>query len=183
MSTQPVRHIEAFYSFAQLQTASPGRRLGGWALDTVVATLTLGLGWLIWFLLVARRGQTPGKQMLGMYIIRADGTRAGGRYTLVREVLIKELLFGGVIIALGELTHPAVSLLLWLTVMLSCLVDRDRRCLWDKVAATYIAHSPVGFRPPTAVELRSRGEQLPATLAAPEPLPREEAAPDRLRSL
>ena len=34
--------------------------------------------------------------------------------------------------------------------------------LWDKVISTYIAHSPQGYRPPTAEELRMRGEEPPA---------------------
>ena len=34
--------------------------------------------------------------------------------------------------------------------------------LWDKVASTYIAYSPAGYRPSTAEELRMRGEEPPA---------------------
>ena len=161
MITQPVRRIEAFYQPEQLQTATQGRRLGGWALDVVVVTVTFGIGWLIWLLLVAQRGQTPGKQMLGMYIMREDGSRAGGWYTLLREFVVKGL-FWLVISALGAGTNGAGTLL-WLPAALWCTWDRERQCLWDKVANTYVAYSPGGYRPPTAAELRLQGEEPPAT--------------------
>ena len=160
MARQPLRRIEAFYPPEQLQTASPGRRLGGWALDGLVAVVTLGVGWLVWFLIVAQRGQTPGKQMLGMYIMREDGSRAGGWYTILREVVIKGL-FSLVISVISGATN-GVGGLLWLPAALWCTWDRERQCLWDKVTSTYIAHSPQGYRPPTAEELRMRGEEPPA---------------------
>ena len=76
--------------------------------------------------------------------------------------------------------------------------------LWDKVGSTYIAHSPSGFRPLTANEMRIRGEDPPAAdgiptgrvEAAPPPSPsglmdyprdaasmREQSTTDRLREL
>ena len=161
MAMQPMRRIEAFYPPEQLQTASQGRRLGGWALDWLIVTVTLGVGWLIWFLIVAQRGQTPGKQMLGMYIMREDGSRAGGWYTMLREIVVKILLFGTVISVISGATN-GVGGLLWIPAALWCTWDRERQCLWDKVTSTYIAHSPQGYRPPTAEELRMRGEEPPA---------------------
>ena len=172
MAMQPMRRIEAFYPPEQLQTASQGRRLGGWALDWLIVTVTLGVGWLIWFLIVAQRGQTPGKQMLGMYIMREDGSRAGGWYTMLREIVVKILLFGTVISVISGATN-GVGGLLWIPAALWCTWDRERQCLWDKVTSTYVAHSPAGYRPPTADELRMRGEETPAasgrTTASPAP--------------
>ena len=159
-SAQQLRRVESFYPPAQLQTASPGRRLGGYVLDTLVALVTFGIGWLTWFLIVAQRGQTPGKQMLGMYIMREDGSRAGGWYTLVREILVKALFL--VVIAVISGATNGVGILLWLPAALWCTWDRERQCLWDKIPRTYIAHSPGGYRPPTAAQLRPRGEQPPA---------------------
>ena len=161
MVMQPLRRIEAFYPPEQLQTASQGRRLGGWALDGLVAVVTLGVGWLIWFLIVAQRGQTPGKQMLGMYIMREDGSRAGGWYTMLREIVIK----GGYNLAISALSGSTGGLasLLWPIGPLWCTWDREHQCLWDKVVSTYVAYSPAGYRPETAADLRMRGEEPPAT--------------------
>ena len=171
MVMQPLRRIEAFYPPEQLQTASQGRRLGGWALDGLVAVVTLGVGWLIWFLIVAQRGQTPGKQMLGMYIMREDGSRAGGWYTILREIVIK----GGYNLAISALSGSTGGLasLLWPIGPLWCTWDRERQCLWDKVVSTYVAYSPAGYRPETAADLRMRGAEPPAasgrTTASPAP--------------
>lgn len=169
MAMQPIRRIESFYAPEQLQTATPGRRLGGWALDGLVAVVTLGVGWLIWFLIVAQRGQTPGKQMLGMYIMREDGSRAGGWYTILREVVVKGL-FSLVIGVISGYTTGLGSLL-WLPAALWCTWDRERQCLWDKVAYTYVAYSPMGYRPATAAELRMQGEQPPAMSGGAPPTP------------
>ena len=149
----PMRIIESHYRLEQLQTATPGRRLGGFLLDSILFWLTLVVGWIVWSAIVAERGQTPGKQLLGMYVMREDGSRAGGWYTILREWVVYGLLFAGL---LGAFTSGLSVVVggLW------CLWDRERQCLWDKVSSTYVAHSPQGFRPLTAAELRLRG--LPA---------------------
>ena len=154
-SAAPARLIEACYPPDRLQTATPGRRLSGALLDALVLILTLYVGWLIWFVIVAPRGQTPGKQMLGMYVMREDGSRAGGGYGWLREIVVKQLLFGSVI--------SAVSLgIAYLLAALWCMWDRERQCLWDKVTSTYVAYSPAGYRPSTAADLRLLGQEPPA---------------------
>ncbi len=161
MTMQARRRIESFYPPEQLQTASPGRRLGGYVLDALVALVTLGIGWLIWLAIVMHRGQTPGKQLLGMYVMREDGSRAGGWPTFLREFVIKGWLFGVGSGVIGGATG-GVGLLLYLPVVLWCIWDHERQCLWDKLVHTYVAYSPGGFRPSTAAELRLRDEQPPA---------------------
>ena len=41
--------------------------------------VTVFIGWLTWTLIVWARGQTPGKQILGMRVVKiaSDGTRVG----------------------------------------------------------------------------------------------------------
>lgn len=163
---QPTRFIESCYPPDQFRTATQGRRLAGYVADWVIALLTFGVGWLIWFLLVAPRGQSPGKQLLGMYVIRADGTRAGGVYTWVRELIVKTIVFGGAFAILGALTG-GIGQLLWVVPALWCVWDAQRQCLWDKVASTYVGHAPDGYRPPTAEELWRRGEEPPAAAGIP----------------
>ena len=76
--TRPQRLIESCYPDGQLLTATPGRRLGGELLDAAIQfvgffggglaagafppALLLIFAWPVWFALVARYGQTPGKQ-------------------------------------------------------------------------------------------------------------------------
>ena len=170
------RLIESYYGLDELETASPGRRLGGYALDVLLTIVTLFIGWLIWFIIVAPRGQTPGKQLLGMYVMREDGSRAGGWYMWLREFVVKGLVFG---VLIATITGG----LAWVVAALWCLWDRERQCLWDKVTATYVARSPLGYRPATANELRFQGMEprgvtrAPASTATPRPAAPPAAAP------
>ena len=154
MSAFHLQFIESVYDQDHLVTASPGRRLGGYLLEGLLFIITLVIGWFIWFCIVARNGQTPAKQLLRMYTMKSDGTRAGGGYTWLREWIVKGLVTG----LLSAITAGFYGLIaaLW------CLWDRDRQCLWDKMAGTYIAYSPNGYKPMTANELRGAGLPLPA---------------------
>jgi uncharacterized RDD family membrane protein YckC len=147
------RIIESYYPTGDLETASPGRRLGGYVLDVLLFVLTLGIGWTVWSAVVWQRGQTPGKQLLRMYVMREDGSRAGGWFTFLREIGIKGVL-GSILTTLTLGVYGLVAPL-W------CLWDRERQCLWDKIGATYVAFSPTGFKPLTAPEFRERGEVPP----------------------
>ena len=164
---QSTRCIESGCPPPQIQTASPGRRLGGWALDLAIAALLLGFGWLLWLVVVASRGQTPGKQLLGMYVTRADGSRAGAWYMLLHEIPATGLLFGGVLFVLVDLAQGSVGSL-WLAVVLWCCGASGILIVsnfWARITSTYVAHSPGGFSPFTDAELRMRGEQLAAVAA------------------
>lgn len=58
----------------QSRVASRGYRLLGLLLDGLLATVTLGVGWLVWFCFIAGRGQTPAKQIMKMrVIVRSTG--------------------------------------------------------------------------------------------------------------
>ena len=175
-----VDFIAGRYPPDQLVLAGPGRRLAGALLDQALIALALTaalvtlasaafsprnapillllsvvflFGWLAWFVVVAPNGQTPGKQLLGMYVIKADATRAGGVYMWLRELLIKNL-FGSVLSFVTLGIYPLLAAL-W------CLWDKNHQCLWDKLASTYVAYSPFGFRPLTAAEMGLRGETPP----------------------
>jgi uncharacterized RDD family membrane protein YckC len=141
--------IETHYPKGELVTATPLRRLGGFVLDRVLVVLTLGIGWLVWSAIVWQRGQSPGKQLLRMYIIQQDGTRAGGWPTFLREIVIKGLVVSLLSVITLGLFHIVGAL--W------CLWDAERQTLWDKMVNTYIAYSPSGFMPETAAEQRLRG--------------------------
>ena len=51
-------------------------------------------GYIVWWLIVLGRGQTPGKQIVGIRVIRDDGTPSDWGYTFLREFVIKFLLVG-----------------------------------------------------------------------------------------
>ena len=78
------------------ELATIGRRLGALVLDGVIGLFTLYIGWIIWSLIVYGRGQTPGKQLVGIYAALVDDPerRLSWGYMFLREFVYKFLLFG-----------------------------------------------------------------------------------------
>lgn len=178
-----VDFVAAHYRPNELVLAGPGRRLASYVLESLLQAFALimafvGLGapsiedsgsglsvlgaiplfaLFGWFLFAAQNGQTPGKQLLGMYVLRADGTRAGFWYVLLRELVVKGIV--GWILTFVTLGFYGLFAGLW------CLWDPDNQCLWDKIVSTYVAWSPYGFRPANAHERRAGG--LPPASGSP----------------
>ena len=114
--------------------SSAGRRLGGHLLDGLLILCTLVIGWIIWSLVVWAQGQTPGKQMLGMRVVRLDQrTYAGWGRMFLREFVGKLIvsLIASIIFLIG--TVIADCWLLW---------DKDKQELWDKIAGTVVVNDP-----------------------------------------
>jgi len=130
--------------------ASPGKRLGAHVLDMampVVALLVIftvagagiatqteagagvgllfGVGllgaYVIWAFMLFAQGVTPGKKLLGMRVVKEDGTSAGFFTMLIREWIGK--LISGLILSLG---------FLWI------LFDRDKQGWHDKLMSTFV---------------------------------------------
>ena len=128
---------------ADAALASQGRRLAGAVIDAVLFVVTLVIGWLIWFAFVGRRGQSPGKQLLGMQVVREDGTVAGLGVMALRDVVLKSVLFWVVnqalILALDDI-GGLIAVALFGLAALWCVWDAQRQCLWDKVVKTRVLH-------------------------------------------
>lgn len=83
-------------------------------MEALLAVLTLGIGYLIWTVIVMSRGQTPGKQLLGMRVIRLDGTTASWGLMFGRgccKFLVSCIPFGSVIsffIMLGDADNRSI---------------------------------------------------------------------------
>jgi len=52
------------------------------------------IGYIVWWLIALGRGQTPGKQIVGIRVIKDDGSPSNWGYTFLREFVIKLLLVG-----------------------------------------------------------------------------------------
>jgi uncharacterized RDD family membrane protein YckC len=67
-----------------------GERILAWLVNGLILIFTLFIGWLIWWFIVAPRGQNPGKAIVGLRVIRANGNavRTGGMFVrgLVAQV-------------------------------------------------------------------------------------------------
>jgi uncharacterized RDD family membrane protein YckC len=107
------------------------RRLGEYLLDGVLMVVTLGIGWVIWALIVFKDGQTPAKQLLGMRAVSLSTMQAANwGTTAIREVC--RIVLGYV----AAYTVIGWVLLMWL------LWDRDNQELWDKLMDTVVVNDP-----------------------------------------
>ena len=74
------------YSFPK---ATVQHRLGGKAVDLAMYTVTFGIGWFIWSLIVWGQGQTPGKQILKMRVYdKTTSKSAKWGQMAIREFLL-----------------------------------------------------------------------------------------------
>ncbi len=70
------------------QLATPGRRIGAFFLAIPLVIITLGIGYLIWGLIVWPNGQTPALQVLGMRCFRPEDNRVAGFWWMaLREIV------------------------------------------------------------------------------------------------
>jgi uncharacterized RDD family membrane protein YckC len=91
--------------------ASVQHRLGGYFLDLALAVLTLGIGWVIWSLVVWRHGLTPAKQILKLRVVAEESrTNATWGHMAIRQLLIPITfsLPGWLLMQLGDNT-PVVT--------------------------------------------------------------------------
>ena len=114
-----------------VQAVSPWGRLGAYFLEGILATVTLGIGWLIWAAMIAGTGQTPAKRLLKQRVINADTLRPAGfgKMFFVRGML------GGIVAGIAITITLGVLLFMpfW---------DKRNQNLWDKVSNTYVVHDP-----------------------------------------
>ena len=107
-----------------MEYATPLRRLMADIMEVILFFLTLVIGYIIWWLIVLGRGQTPGKQLLGICAVRRDGNPVGWGIMFVREI-IKYVAHSFVIGFFAD----AVLIL---------IDDNERRSLADRVVDTVI---------------------------------------------
>ena len=131
---------EAESAGPELELASQGRRLAEYVLELVLFTFTLGIGWLIWLLVVGGRGQSPAKQLLGIHVVREDGNRAGLGWMLLREIVLKWAVFWvlSTVLSLAGGWTGFLPPLAFIAAALWCVWDARRQCLWDKALGTYV---------------------------------------------
>ena len=119
-----------------VKAAGIGRRVAAYLLDILLFFVTLIIGYIIWWLFTLSRGQTPGKRLVGIRVMRTDGTASDWGSTFVREFLVKFALFE---VAADLVTFGLGSFidLLW------AFWDRDRQTLHDKIVNTVVVDDRV----------------------------------------
>ncbi len=118
-----------------LRYASFPHRLGGYALDTVLAGLTLGIGWLIWSFVVWGEGQTPAKKILKMRTLNATtGTPASWGHMAIREFLVPLTVGTAILLTSG------IAWIVWITLEIVFYFTKGNRTLRDLWVKTVIVN-------------------------------------------
>jgi uncharacterized RDD family membrane protein YckC len=117
---------------AGVELAGLGRRAVALLLDAILFVLLLVIGYVIWWLLVIGRGQTPGKQLMGIHIARADtGETADAGLTFIREFVIEFVLFDLILAAI-------TGTIIWWVDNLWAFFDSRKQTLHDKISGTIV---------------------------------------------
>ena len=78
----------------------------------------------------AHNGQTWGKQLLGIRVVRDNGEPFDFGYAALREVVVKGLLFG--------IASSIIPIIPWLLDVLWPLWDDENRALHDMIVSTHV---------------------------------------------
>ena len=112
------------------ELASVGRRIGAWFLAIPLAIVTLGIGYIIWGLIVWGNGQTPALQVLGMRCWRPETNRVAGFWWMaLREIA-------------GRLIDGILSFITLITSFVLMVTGKERKALHDWIAGTVVLHDP-----------------------------------------
>jgi uncharacterized RDD family membrane protein YckC len=115
---------------AGVELASTGRRIGAYLLAIPLAIITLGIGYLVWGLIIWRKGQTPALQVLGMRCWRPETQSVPGFWWMALREVVGRLADGIV----GPVTE-IISFVLMMT-------SQDRKTLHDMIAGTVVLYDP-----------------------------------------
>lgn len=105
------------------------KRLGAALLDGLLVIVTLFIGWVIWWIVLWKYGQSPAKSILKMRVIKADTYRCA----TVGEMAFRELV-GRVLLGFIPLYSFVDNLFV--------LFDERSQALHDKVAGTLVIDDP-----------------------------------------
>jgi len=112
------------------ELASVGRRIGAYFLAIPLAIVTLGIGYIIWGLIVWGNGQTPALQVLGMRCWRPETNRvAGFWYMALREIP-------------GRIIDGILSLITEITSFVLFVTGKEHKALHDWIAGTVVLYDP-----------------------------------------
>lgn len=115
-----------------LRYATFQHRLGAYALDGALWICTLGIGWIIWAMIVWGEGQTPAKKILKLRTINAtNGRPASWGHMALREFLVPSA------VGIASLLTSGLAWIAWIVLEIVMYFNqggRTLRDLWVKTA-------------------------------------------------
>ena len=130
MSDEELRKPHQLLSATGEPIATPAVRLGSYALELLMVLITLGIGWIIWSLIVWGKGTTPGHQIVRLYVVdNQSGKTATWGHMALREFVMKGLV--------GGIATTFTFGIYWVVDSLF-VVREDRRTLHDLMSSTTV---------------------------------------------
>jgi uncharacterized RDD family membrane protein YckC len=137
----PYAGAPAYGYGAPMPAVLQGRELSGWwlrvaatLLDAVFFVFSVGIMFIVnWFLMGRegeKNGMTLGKQICGIRVIKEDGAPVTVGFAVLREFVVRWLLFG--IVGSFFLGLPGLLDVLW------PLWDDKNQALHDKIVSSYV---------------------------------------------
>ena len=113
-------------SVGPMRYASFQHRLGAYALDILISSLTFGIGWLVWSFIAWGEGQTPGKKILKIRVRNFDtGAVATWGHMAVRELLVP------ITVAIAVILTSGLAALAWVILEVVFYYTKNNRTLRD----------------------------------------------------
>jgi len=116
-------------------------------------------GWFVYYPVFMQRpgvrnGQSPGKQVAGIRVVRDGGEPMTYGWALLREFVVRVLLFG----VLGSFFFSIP----WLLDYLWPIWDESNRALHDMIVSTHVvrADAPAGTPPPPPGDVSQQAQQI-----------------------
>jgi len=109
-----------------LRYASFQHRLGAIVLDATLMVLTLGIGWLIWSLVLWSQGQTPAKKILKLRTINfTNSAPATWGHMGIREVLVPTT------VSVTSFLTGGIASIVWIVVEIVFYFTKKQRTFRD----------------------------------------------------
>ena len=143
MSSDQSPNNWAVNSNQNLRLASFQHRLGALALDALLFTVTFGIGWMIWSLIVWGEGQTPAKKILKIRVFAADTQRpATWGHMAIREFLLMLAIgFGvGMLNLLTAGILGSIAIIAWYVLEIVWYFTKGSRTLRDIFVKTLVVN-------------------------------------------
>jgi uncharacterized RDD family membrane protein YckC len=117
-------------STPQLQPVSGWSRLVAALLEPILMIVTLGIGWLIWAVIITGSGQTPAKKVMGHRVVDVSSRRPVG----FARMFFMRYLIGGFVANITFLFTLGIIVFMpfW---------DSRKQNIWDKVSSTQVVHA------------------------------------------
>jgi uncharacterized RDD family membrane protein YckC len=118
-----------------LRYASFQHRLGAIVLDATLMIITLGIGWLIWSLIVWGEGQTPAKKILKLRTINfTNGRPATWGHMGIREGLIP------ITVSVASTITGGIAYIAWLILEIVFYFTKNQRTFRDYWVKTAVVN-------------------------------------------